>query len=50
MNPAIYIGIFVPLFIVLLEENKKKKIIRHIISPKNKKEKLQMLEFAKKIY
>ncbi len=49
MDPAIYIAIFVPLFIVLFEENKKKKIIKNIINPKSEEEKkLQMLEFAKK--
>lgn len=48
MNPAIYIAVFLPLFIIILQENNYKVLAKQMLKSKNKEEKFQMLELAKK--
>lgn len=48
MNPAIYIAIFLPVFVIIFQQNKNMKIImKRIIKSNNKEEKFQMHELAK---
>ena len=50
MNPAIYIAIFLPIFIVVLQQNQNKKLIikQKIISNKRSGVNVEMLELAKR--
>jgi len=48
LNPAIYIAVFLPLFIIILQENNYKVLAKQMLKSKNKEEKFQMLELAKK--
>lgn len=49
MNPAIYIGIFIPIFIFLYQQHQNKKmILKQFIKSRNTEVKSEMLELAKR--
>ena len=49
MNPAIYIAIFLPIFIILIQAPAQNRIIiNNIVKRKTKKEKYEMMEHVKK--
>lgn len=49
LNPVIYILIFLPLFVVIFQQNEHIKIlIRKKVKSRNKGERFQMVELAKK--
>ena len=48
MNPAIYIAIFLPIFIILIQAPAQNRIIiNNIVKRKTKKEKYEMMEHVK---
>jgi len=49
LDPVIYIAIFLPLFIVFLQQSEQKKVSikQHILSKKRRKENTIMIELAK---
>ena len=49
MNPAIYIAIFLPIFIILIQAPAQNRIIiNNIVKRKTKKENYEMMEHVKK--